>query len=62
MCIRDRSGALINHIDANNATPLDAAVFSRMLNLTDKDIVKQADKTIVLLKDLGGRLASELQK
>ena len=57
-----QSGALINHIDANNATPLDTAVFSRMMNLTDKDIVKQADKTIVLLKDLGGRLASELQK
>jgi ankyrin repeat protein len=57
-----QSGALINVIDANKATPLDAAVFSRMMNLADENIRKQADQTIAILKDHGGKSAKDLQK
>ena len=57
-----QSGAPINFIDANNATPLDAAVFAKMVNQSDDRIAKQMGEIITILKENDGKSAKDLKK
>jgi hypothetical protein len=54
------AGASMNILDANHATPLDAAVFVWRLNIDDEKKARHLMEIITILKANGGKHADDL--